>query len=193
LWYPESKVQYHWCSLSTAVDTLEGAGESETEALPRKIGHRDIAKLLVIVEVTRSARSIPGSSESWCATATYTKLITRGDDGSDAEWCTGVDIQLKILQALPPLLQNYPEELQGALLGETLLICAILQGSKMGVVNNTAAASTLVFKVLQFGLVSGILTISSTEPNCDIDIRQGGYGRWYGRDPGEEGLVTLWN
>ncbi|KAI5855925.1 hypothetical protein BZA05DRAFT_429031 [Tricharina praecox] len=53
----------------------------------------------------------------------------------------GVDIQLKILQALPPLLQNYPEELQGALLGETLLICAILQGSKMGVVNNTAAAT----------------------------------------------------
>jgi len=47
------------------------------------------------------------------------------------------------------LLQNYPEELQGALLGETLLICAILQGSKMGVVNNTAAASTLVFDVPQ--------------------------------------------
>ena len=50
---------------------------------------------------------------------------------------TGVDIQLKILQALPPLLQNYPDELNGTLLGETLLICAILQGSKMGVVNNT--------------------------------------------------------
>jgi hypothetical protein len=54
---------------------------------------------------------------------------------------TGIDIQLKILQALPPLLQNYADDLQGPLLGEALLICAILQGSKMGVVNNTAAAS----------------------------------------------------
>ncbi|KAF8534392.1 hypothetical protein BDD12DRAFT_860683 [Trichophaea hybrida] len=53
----------------------------------------------------------------------------------------GVEIQLKILQVLPPLLQNYPDELQGALLAEALLICAVLQVSKMGVVNNTAAAT----------------------------------------------------
>ncbi|KAI5819735.1 hypothetical protein BZA77DRAFT_303393 [Pyronema omphalodes] len=53
----------------------------------------------------------------------------------------GVEIQLKILQVLPPLLQNYPDELQGSLLSEALLVCAILQGSKMGVVNNTAAAT----------------------------------------------------
>ncbi|KAF8458986.1 hypothetical protein BGX38DRAFT_1150957 [Terfezia claveryi] len=53
----------------------------------------------------------------------------------------GVDIQLKILQALPPLLQNYADDLQGRLLGEVLLLCSILQGSKMGVVNNTAAAT----------------------------------------------------
>ncbi|RPA99307.1 hypothetical protein L873DRAFT_1828040 [Choiromyces venosus 120613-1] len=53
----------------------------------------------------------------------------------------GVEIQLKILQALPPLLQNYAEDLKGNLLGEALLICSILQGSKMGVVNNTAAAT----------------------------------------------------
>ncbi|PWW76041.1 hypothetical protein C7212DRAFT_194823 [Tuber magnatum] len=53
----------------------------------------------------------------------------------------GVEIQLKILQALPPLLQNYAEDLKGSLLGEALLICSILQGSKMGVVNNTAAAT----------------------------------------------------
>ncbi|KAL7276355.1 Endocytosis and vacuole integrity protein [Rhizina undulata] len=53
----------------------------------------------------------------------------------------GVEIQLKILQALPSLLQNYAEELQGNLLGEALLICSMLQGSKMGVVNNTAAAT----------------------------------------------------
>jgi Na+-transporting NADH:ubiquinone oxidoreductase subunit NqrE len=69
-----------------------------------------------------------------------------GDIYNNWEWQIGVDIQLKILQALPPLLQNYPRDLHGVLLGEALLICAILQGSKMGVVNNTAAASTLVFK-----------------------------------------------
>lgn len=54
---------------------------------------------------------------------------------------TGVDIQLKILQALPSLLLNYADDLQGPLLGEALLICALLQGSKMAVINNTAAAS----------------------------------------------------
>lgn len=53
----------------------------------------------------------------------------------------GVDIQLKILQALPSLLLNYAEDLQGPLLGEALLICALLQGSKMVVINNTAAAT----------------------------------------------------
>lgn len=55
----------------------------------------------------------------------------------------GLDTQLKILQALPPLLQNYAQELQGDLLGEALLICSILQGCKLAVINNTAAASTL--------------------------------------------------
>ncbi|KAI5808843.1 hypothetical protein DFH27DRAFT_509927 [Peziza echinospora] len=54
---------------------------------------------------------------------------------------TGVDIQLKILQALPPLLQNYADDLQGKLVGDVLVLCSVLQGSKMGVVNNTAAAT----------------------------------------------------
>jgi hypothetical protein len=92
----------------------------------------------------------------------------------------GVDIQLKILQALPPLLQNYPDELHSTLLGEILLICAILQGSKMGVVNNTAAASTLVFELPKAWPGLEMLRVSSTEPDCDIDIRQGGHRRWYG-------------
>ncbi|TGZ79709.1 hypothetical protein EX30DRAFT_308428 [Ascodesmis nigricans] len=52
-----------------------------------------------------------------------------------------VDVQLKILQALPPLLQNYAADLQGPLLGEALMVCAVLQGSKTSVVNNTAAAT----------------------------------------------------
>ena len=53
----------------------------------------------------------------------------------------GLDVQLKILQALPSLLQNYAEDLKGELLAASLNICTILQGSKNGIVNNTAAAT----------------------------------------------------
>jgi hypothetical protein len=42
---------------------------------------------------------------------------------------------------LPSLLQNYADDLRGELLGSALLICSILQSSKTGVVNNTAAAT----------------------------------------------------
>ncbi|CAB4394110.1 unnamed protein product [Rhizophagus irregularis] len=52
----------------------------------------------------------------------------------------GVDIQLKILQTVPPLLSNY-QTLHGDLLAEALLICFRLQDSKIVVVNNTAAAT----------------------------------------------------
>ncbi|KAI9722317.1 MAG: hypothetical protein M1812_001789 [Candelaria pacifica] len=54
-----------------------------------------------------------------------------------------LDIQLKILQALPTLLQNYGGELKGELLGSALHVCSILQNSKTGVVNNTATATML--------------------------------------------------
>lgn len=53
----------------------------------------------------------------------------------------GLDVQLKILQALPSLLQNYAEDLKGELLAAALNICAILQACKNGIVNNTAAAT----------------------------------------------------
>ena len=53
----------------------------------------------------------------------------------------GLDVQLKILQALPSLLQNYAEDLRGELLAAALNICTILQASKNGIVNNTAAAT----------------------------------------------------
>ncbi|KAG9288486.1 hypothetical protein G9A89_015692 [Geosiphon pyriformis] len=51
----------------------------------------------------------------------------------------GVDIQLKILQTLPPLLSNYAI-LSGDLLAEALMICFRLQDSKIVVVNKTAIA-----------------------------------------------------
>ena len=53
----------------------------------------------------------------------------------------GLDVQLKILQALPSLLQNYAEDIKGDLLAASLNICTILQASKNGIVNNTAAAT----------------------------------------------------
>ncbi|CAG8443203.1 6201_t:CDS:10 [Funneliformis caledonium] len=52
----------------------------------------------------------------------------------------GVEIQLKILQTVPPLLSNY-QALHGDLLAEALLICFRLHDSKIVVVNNTAAAT----------------------------------------------------
>lgn len=53
----------------------------------------------------------------------------------------GLDVQLKILQALPSLLQNYSADLNGNLLVTALNICFILQSSKNAIVNNTSAAT----------------------------------------------------
>ncbi|KAJ6437836.1 Protein MON2 [Purpureocillium lavendulum] len=53
----------------------------------------------------------------------------------------GLDVQLKILQALPSLLQNYADDIRGDLLVTALNICFILQSSKNAIVNNTSAAT----------------------------------------------------
>ncbi|CAK4033989.1 related to MON2 Peripheral membrane with a role in endocytosis and vacuole integrity [Lecanosticta acicola] len=57
--------------------------------------------------------------------------------------CTdlGLDIQLKILQALPSLLQNYATELEGELLGGALQVCSSLQAAKASTVSGVAAAT----------------------------------------------------
>lgn len=62
----------------------------------------------------------------------------------------GLDIQLKILQALPSLLQNYASRLTGDLLATALHICFLLLASKTAVISNTAAATLqqLVVSVL---------------------------------------------
>ncbi|KAF1951489.1 hypothetical protein CC80DRAFT_538953 [Byssothecium circinans] len=59
------------------------------------------------------------------------------------------DVQLKILQALPSLIQNYPTEIRGDLLSTILQICSALQNVKNFAVSNTAAATLqqLVFAV----------------------------------------------
>ncbi|CCC09798.1 unnamed protein product [Sordaria macrospora k-hell] len=53
----------------------------------------------------------------------------------------GLDVQLKILQALPSLLSNYAAEVKGELLVTALNICFILQSSKNAIVNNASAAT----------------------------------------------------
>ena len=67
--------------------------------------------------------------------------------------CTSLaqDIQLRILQVLPSLLQNYAAFLIGELLATTLHICFLLFASKVGVISNTAAATLqqLVVSVLE--------------------------------------------
>ncbi|EWC48390.1 hypothetical protein DRE_02159 [Drechslerella stenobrocha 248] len=66
----------------------------------------------------------------------------------------GPDIQLKILQALPSLLQNYASNISGKRLEETLAICSSLQGTKIAVVNSTAAATLQQLIVSVFDKVS---------------------------------------
>lgn len=53
----------------------------------------------------------------------------------------GLDVQLKILQALPSLLQNYSTAIKDDLLVTALNICFILQSNKNAIVNNTSAAT----------------------------------------------------
>jgi hypothetical protein len=65
----------------------------------------------------------------------------------------GLDVQLKILQALPSFLQNYSEDVKGNLLGALLNVCSILQASKNGMVNNTAAATLQQLVVAVFDKV----------------------------------------
>ncbi len=54
---------------------------------------------------------------------------------------SGFDVQIKILQTLPSLLQTYASDIHGGLLFITLEICAALQSSKTTVVSSTASAT----------------------------------------------------
>lgn len=66
---------------------------------------------------------------------------------------SGLDVQLKILQSLPSLLQNYASDLKGDLLAATLNVCSQLQSSKNSIVNNTAAATLQQLVVAVFDKV----------------------------------------
>jgi hypothetical protein len=64
-----------------------------------------------------------------------------------------LDVQLKILQGLPSLLQNYSADIKGDLLVTALNVCFILQTSKNAIVNNTSAATLQQLVVFVFDKV----------------------------------------
>lgn len=74
----------------------------------------------------------------------------------------GLDVQLKILQALPALLSNYSADVKGELLVTALNVCFILQSSKNAIVNNTSAAT------LQQLVVSVFDKVVAEDSECDL-------------------------
>ncbi|KIE03756.1 endosomal peripheral membrane protein, partial [Metarhizium majus ARSEF 297] len=90
----------------------------------------------------------------------------------------GLDVQLKILQALPSLLQNYSAELNGNLLVTALNICFILQSSKNAIVNNTSAATLQQLVVSVFDKV-----VSEDKNGPDAPV--------VGEAPSADGTVQL--
>lgn len=85
----------------------------------------------------------------------------------------GLDVQLKILQALPSLLQNYSSELKGDLLVTALNICFILQASKNAIVNNTSAATLQQLVVSVFDkVVSEDSEFSLTDQNMFVEKKK---------------------
>ncbi|KAL4977537.1 hypothetical protein BDW66DRAFT_150114 [Aspergillus desertorum] len=85
-----------------------------------------------------------------------------------------LDIQLKILQTLPSLLQHYSNDLGGELLVTTLEICATLQSSKTLAVSSTAAATLQQLVVSTFERVSMEDMMSQgSRPTIAVDIDGG--------------------
>ncbi|CAM1506472.1 Fc.00g061130.m01.CDS01 [Cosmosporella sp. VM-42] len=90
----------------------------------------------------------------------------------------GLDVQLKILQALPSLLQNYASDLKGNLLVTALNICFILQSSKNAIVNHTSAATLQQLVVSVFDKVV-------------VEDKNGGDAPLVGEAPTSDGKVEL--
>ncbi|KAL8284562.1 hypothetical protein RB600_009127 [Gaeumannomyces tritici] len=90
----------------------------------------------------------------------------------------GLDVQLKILQALPSLLQNYSTDVKGDLLVTALNVCFILQSSKNAIVNNTSAATLQQLVVSVFDKV-----VTEDKNGSDSTI--------VGEAPSEHGTVPL--
>ncbi|KAK3693016.1 hypothetical protein B0T22DRAFT_420062 [Podospora appendiculata] len=86
----------------------------------------------------------------------------------------GLDVQLKILQALPSLLSNYAVDVKGELLVTALNICFILQSSKNAIVNNTSAATLQQLVVSVFDkVVTEDKSGTASPPVGEAPIRDG--------------------
>ncbi|KAK3291338.1 uncharacterized protein B0H64DRAFT_367410 [Chaetomium fimeti] len=90
----------------------------------------------------------------------------------------GLDVQLKILQALPALLSNYSADVKGELLVTALNVCFILQSSKNAIVNNTSAATLQQLVVSVFDKVVA-------------EDRSGGDSPVVGEVPVQDGTLPL--
>ncbi|CAO3630367.1 unnamed protein product [Mucor hiemalis] len=86
----------------------------------------------------------------------------------------GVEIQLKILQTVLPLLNNY-RSVHDDILAEALLICFRLQDSKIVVVNNTAAATLRQLVIFVFDKVAkeDSMGLQLSEANQEVEISTG--------------------
>ena len=94
----------------------------------------------------------------------------------------GLDIQLKILQTLPSLLQIYTEDVEGGLLAAILGVCGDLQDNKAAVVSSTATATfqqlitTVYEKVTHEDTLPDIPIVNSLNiGDTTINIRPEGY------------------
>ncbi|KAJ2899841.1 endosomal peripheral membrane protein [Zalerion maritima] len=86
----------------------------------------------------------------------------------------GLDVQLKILQGLPSLLQNYADYVKGDLLVTALNICFILQSSKNAIVTNTSAATLQQLVVSVFDKVVAEDRSSANGPLVGEALSPGG-------------------
>lgn len=84
---------------------------------------------------------------------------------------TSYDVQLKILQTLPALLQLYSNQIHGELLARTLETCAILQGSKTTLVSSSAGATLwqLIASVFDSASQEQANTDSNGHPTLEED------------------------
>ena len=76
------------------------------------------------------------------------------------------DVQLKILQTLPALLQLYSSQIHGSLLASTLGICAVLQGSKTPLISSSAGATL-------WQLITSVFEHASRDQANDQEISNG--------------------
>jgi hypothetical protein len=89
--------------------------------------------------------------------------------------CTGLaqDIQLRILQILPTLLQNFRGQISDDLLSTALHTCFLLLASKAGVISNTAAATLQQLVVSVFDKLQEEDDLHTDHFILDVPIKEG--------------------